>query len=390
MAEFEARIYRLTIEPHPNADALEIAKIGDYRSIVRKGQYTSGQLGVYIPEQAVLPSWLITALGLEGRLAGKAKNRVKAVKLRGVLSQGLVYPVKDAHVDGAMRPTDAGPGSTVTTYVEFDNGQIIGVGEGDVVTEFLGITKYEPVIPTSMSGEVRAAAGCTLKYDIENIKKYPDVLSSDEPVYVTEKLHGTWCCFGFHPDVEHPVVTSKGLSAQGLCFKFNETNAEKNLYVRTFNSLTDESGTLLGRAGELLSTMFEFERGIPFYILGEIYGPGVQDLHYGEKQAKFRAFDLFVGEPSSGDYVGSLDKERFFKELGIEQVPVLYRGPFDRSMIEELTNGKETVSGSSANVREGVVITPIVECTDNEIGRVILKSVSEDYLLRKGNTTEYN
>ena len=48
MAEFEAKVYRLKIEEHPNADALEIARVGDYRSIVRKGQYKTGDLGVYI------------------------------------------------------------------------------------------------------------------------------------------------------------------------------------------------------------------------------------------------------------------------------------------------------------------------------------------------------
>lgn len=46
MATFEAKVYRLTIEEHPNADALELAVVGDYRSIVRKGQFKTGDLGV--------------------------------------------------------------------------------------------------------------------------------------------------------------------------------------------------------------------------------------------------------------------------------------------------------------------------------------------------------
>ena len=66
MATFEAKVYKLKIEEHPNADALELAVVGDYRSIVRKGQFKTGDLGVYIPEAAVCPDWLIRELGLEG------------------------------------------------------------------------------------------------------------------------------------------------------------------------------------------------------------------------------------------------------------------------------------------------------------------------------------
>ena len=77
------------MKEHPNADALEIAQIEDYMSLVQKGVYHTGDLVVYLPEASVVPQDVIEELGLEGRLAGKTKNRVKAIKLRGVLSQGL-------------------------------------------------------------------------------------------------------------------------------------------------------------------------------------------------------------------------------------------------------------------------------------------------------------
>jgi len=101
MATFEVKVYKLKIEEHPDADSLELAVVGDYRSIVRKGSFKTGDLGIYIPEGAVLPDWLIEKMGLTGMLAGKDKNRVKAIKLRGVLSQGLVlaldeFPVMDS------------------------------------------------------------------------------------------------------------------------------------------------------------------------------------------------------------------------------------------------------------------------------------------------------
>lgn len=102
MATFEAKVYRLTIEEHPNADALELAVVGDYRSIVRKGQFKTGDLGVYIPTNAIVPEWLLKKLNLwddgkgKGKLAGSQGNRVKEVRLRGILSEGLIYPVEQS------------------------------------------------------------------------------------------------------------------------------------------------------------------------------------------------------------------------------------------------------------------------------------------------------
>ena len=55
MGAFECAVVRVSVETHPNADAIEIAKVGDYQSIVKKGQFNTGDLAVYIPEQAVVP-----------------------------------------------------------------------------------------------------------------------------------------------------------------------------------------------------------------------------------------------------------------------------------------------------------------------------------------------
>ena len=103
MSSFAVPIKRIrAIEPHPNADAIEFAVIDGYRSIVKKGEFQPGMLVAYIPEASVLPEWLLKHLGLwdeakgMGRLNGKAGNRVRAIKLRGALSQGICYPVAAA------------------------------------------------------------------------------------------------------------------------------------------------------------------------------------------------------------------------------------------------------------------------------------------------------
>src|SRR4051812_34923701 len=96
MSDFQVRIVRIrNIEPIPGADNIELAVIGDYRSVIQKGQFNKGDIGVYIPEASVLPDWLVEQLGLIGRLAGPDKNRVKAIKLRGCVSQGILMPIPE-------------------------------------------------------------------------------------------------------------------------------------------------------------------------------------------------------------------------------------------------------------------------------------------------------
>ena len=56
----------LTVHEHPNADALELAQVGLYRAVVAKGAFRSGEVALYIPEQAVLPDELIEAARIDG------------------------------------------------------------------------------------------------------------------------------------------------------------------------------------------------------------------------------------------------------------------------------------------------------------------------------------
>lgn len=78
MSTLRVTVEQLTIHEHPNADALELAQVGLYRAVVAKGVYRTGDLAVYVPEQAVLPTELVAELGLTGKLA----------KLRGQPGQG--------------------------------------------------------------------------------------------------------------------------------------------------------------------------------------------------------------------------------------------------------------------------------------------------------------
>lgn len=361
MSVFKVEVVKLHIAPHPDADVLELAQVGGYVAVVRKGEFRTGDLAVYIPEGAVVPTEILARLGLEGKLAGPQKNRVKAARLRGVLSQGLVGSFKALGIEAR---------------------------EGDDVAERLGITKYEPPIPVAMGGEVfNAGRELTLDFDVQAWKAYPDILQAGEEVVFTEKLHGTCTIVAIlpykdaHPEAfgerKNVLIFSKGLGAKGLAFKNNERNKD-NLYVRATRAL--------------VARIDEVQRDttgvvVPNFILGETFGPGVQDLTYGNGVG-FRVFAAAYGYRGDQRYQNWSFVEGSLKtHLNFETVPVLYCGPFSVAAMREHTDGK-TAMGAD-HIREGIVMVPAVERTDPRIGRVCLKSVSADYLTRK-NGTEYN
>ena len=359
MSTFSVTCHRIAVEPHPNADRLELAGIGGYRAIVLKDQFKTGDLVAYIPEASLVPAELIEQMGLTGRLAGPAHNRVKAIRLRGVTSQGLCLAAKPEWV------------------------------EGQDVTGELGVVKYEPPVPSGMKGHGIGRTDLALRYDIENIKAMPDVLQEGEKVIVTEKIHGTFCAFIW--DGETWLAGSKGLLAKGVVFD-NVPENDGNIYIQALRKVLDTLSSLQLWLGN--STTKE---PLTVWVLGELFGPGVQDLQYGQLQRKFRLFDMAyrpLASRNNADLHWAESATLTALEMfSIERVPVLYEGPYNCDMLKVLTDGWETVSGKTANVREGVVVRAVPDrfiarglpCE----GRVQLKSVSDDYLFRSGEQPEF-
>ena len=374
MSTFRVPVEVVTIEPHPNADALEIANIQGFQAIVKKGQFQSGQLIAYIPEAAIVPDELLESMGLKGVLHGPGKNRVKAIRLRGIVSQGLVYPVRDGWV------------------------------EGQDVAEELGITKWEPRPDVPDDGEPRprrtpqgnpnafsVGASRTIRYDIENYRAHAKrgILADGELVTYTEKIHGSWVCFALlpkgmaHAEYGDFIVTSKGLAKSGQALKPDVEGGRGNWYWRAAREFDIEARMRKVWGGTC---------DLPVFLVGEVFGEGVQDLTYGTPLT-FRAFDIYIGNPSPdispnemGEFCGHSTLETLLGLLELPRVPVLYYGPFSVESMRQYTRGTETVSGKGAHIREGIVVRPVNERTCPSVGRVIFKSVSEDYLLRKGGT----
>lgn len=366
---FDVTVQRLEVFPHPNADALEMAQVGLYRAVVPKGVYRTGDYALYIPEAAVLPDALIEELGLTGKLAGAQKDRVRAIRLRGELSQGIV-----------CRPDRI-------TRSNMIDGDWANAFAGDELIDWadeLGIHKYAPPVPVHLAGKVKAQTRLLPWGDIENIKKHPDMFTPGEWVYATEKVHGTCCLVTWDAVNMELLVSSKGMAKQGLCLEVDENNT----YWRA---------VLASGIGTVLSFLAESWDATRVAVFGEVYGAGIQDLAYGHKGdegPQFRVFDMAV-EEDGGVWWMPTRSIRVLLDSVAEQtctvpvptMPVLYEGPYDYDRIAEAATGA-TVVGDGVHIREGVVVRPEPERFDRQ-SRVIAKFINPDYLVRKGDTTEF-
>lgn len=167
MSEFSCPVIKVNnIRNHPNADALEIVDVFETPCIVRKGQLKLGDLAVYVPVEAVIPMTNPVFQGI-GIKSDKDKYRVKAVRLRGEYSEGLLVPVNGPYAD-----------------------------EGEDAAPTLGIVKYEePEAPTGgINGSVKSQQEKDLHwvphYGVESILKNRAAIPEGLDVVVTEKIHG--------------------------------------------------------------------------------------------------------------------------------------------------------------------------------------------------------
>ncbi len=397
MSKFEVLVEDVQeVIEHPNADRLSLVRINGFFVVTNKledgsPRYKVGDLVAYIPEGSVIPEWLLKEMDFWdhdkgiGRLNGSKGNRVKAMKLRGIVSQGVMYPLCGMDYTGA----DGQP-AHARKYIKGEDGFVHNAPLGSDVADILGVTKYEPPIPSSMSGDVFSHSYDLIhKFDIENAQRYQNVFSHNDIVNITEKLHGTFTGLIFTIEkredfleyftgngVVYCTAYSKGLGAKGLCFKATDENLEKNIYMRSLKQFLDS------RTYEQLEVLYEEVKCVgTFLILGETFGQGIQDLGYSTKP-KFLAFDTITA--------GTVDRYHVFKQtakdLGLDRVPLLYQGPYSGVDLESLRDGKSSIDGTT--LKEGIVIRDDLNEDTGFIGRKMLKMVSPDYLTRKGNVTE--
>lgn len=370
------------IKPHPNADRLEVAVVGGWEVVTGKDNYSVGDVVVHIQPDSMVPREQAQAWGVEQYLAFKKNSemgRVRAARLRSLTSYGFLVP----NDTGAELDAD--------------------------LAEHYGIEKYEPPPPpVGMSaGQMRSEHPLFHRYtDIQNLRNHRDRFCYGEPVVVTEKIHGTNSRVGWVRRIGIEYDEDGRNSGDGIHFRgWRDRNFE--LVVGTHKTQRDPEdcglyGLPLELHHDLLGRVFEWivdadpgdepqEQINSVIFFGEIYGAGVQDLHYGAKQEKgYRVFDISV----NGEYLPWSTLEFLAKQYGLPLVPTLTRGVFDFEQLVEEAQGDTTFEDS--HIREGVVVRPWQRelkwgkgSKDPNPKRMIFKLISDAYLLRKGGS-EYH
>lgn len=328
MSTFTCPLVRVgPVEKHANADSLGITMVGEYPVIVRLDGLREGDLAVYVPVDALCPPTGATAFLADEDRPNKS-IRVKAKRLRGVFSMGLLLPA----------PADLSP--------------LAEIGS-DFAASF-GITKWEEPEPTVLGGEDEKAPVFAPCFDVENWRQFSRMFADGEEVVVTEKIHGCNARFMVKDGALHVGSRTRWKKPDGL--------------------------SVWARVAERIGLREKLADAEGFCVYGEVYGQ-VQDLKYGLTGADFAAFDVLDWRTQR--YMDAPDAKAWCEARGIVFVPVIYAGPYSREAVVGLERGK-TVIGNGAHIREGVVIRAAKE--RDFAPRACLKLVSEDYLLRKGGT----
>lgn len=356
------------IQPHPNADKLEIAIIGGTQAIVLKDTFQVGDHAVWFPPNMLIPEHLGVSLGVGKYLKHctypgdvvKTPCRVAAARLRGTPSYGFLIAVGE---------------------VLFDTDALLPVGT-DVTAFFQGF-KYEPPVRGLNAGCMKGFCGDAAedhpefhKYtDIENFYRCPKAIRDGENVVITEKLHGTNARYGL-------IKTDADFQIMVGSHRRNLKPETASGHVPVYWRLLDE------KMIALLTDLADEKHSV--VLFGEIFGLGVQDMDYGTEEATFRAFDISV----NGRYLDYHDFYAACSKHGVAMVPKLGIVAFSKAALEKFTYGNTTLAEpdkvkAKFKGREGIVIKPTREQYSGITGgRLIVKSVSADYLDRKGGTDE--
>jgi RNA ligase (TIGR02306 family) len=337
------------LDPITGADAIVKAKVLGWSVVVKKSEVTVGKKVVYCEIDSLLPerpefeflraSSFKPAIdnGVEfQRLAG---FRIKTVKLRGQISQGICFPL-------SILP----PGTPDEI--------------GTDVTEILGITKFEVPLPAGMGGMVKGGfPGFLTKTDETRVQLLEATLEKNrgKPFIVTEKLDGT--SFSAYFRLGEFGVCSRNLELQ--------TSDPTSIHVRM--------ATVFNLREKLQS--FAAKHSFDIAVQGELIGPGIQGNKYALKGTELRVFSLV--NLQSGKWLDHEAHQGALRELDLTGVPVLETLTLNHTVPELVQHAIGMSLLNPKTHREGIVLRPPVEEHDDIIGgRLSFKAINPQFLLK--------
>lgn len=399
-SDFEVQVVQVgPISKHPNADTLDLVEVFGSTVIIKRGVFKTGDLAVYVPVDALVPTDRPEFAFLAKD--GKTFSRIKAAKLRGIFSMGLLVPVP------------------VVPNVKLD--------VGDDVSTHMGIIRYVSPDEARLEGhqqrtDAQRRARAVAKgpkmpvYGLDPLRKYHHALIPGEMVVVTEKVHGTNARYvsnggrlwvGTHK-------STRGCSRSRL-EEFWERMKLKLRHLLGFTHrahLVKDLGDVWWQVAEKYKLQERLAKRPDMVVFGEIYGRNADgkyvqteggrgfgyDTEGADPGLKLRVFDVY--DMKLGKYLDFLDMRDFVTHLNeetfgapdVETVPIL-RVDSSRLSVQWCPEVEQQVRKwadeghsllTTTHTGEGVVVKPLRERNDPRVGRVALKYAGEKYLLIRG------
>jgi RNA ligase (TIGR02306 family) len=325
------------IEPIEGADAIEVAVVDGWKVVVKKGEFAVDSLAVYIE----IDSWVSNDIapflskGKEPReYEGVKGERLRTVKLRGQISQGLLLPLNVVY---ELSPT---------TDVDI---------LGDDVTEALGIIKWERPMNAQLAGMARgnfpALVPKTDQERLQNLVKEFNGVFQEDTWSITEKLDGSSCTFYLDDEGTFHVCS------RNLDLKEDEANSFWKVARKFQIEDIMRRNSMLGMA-----------------IQGEMIGEGIQGNQY-KTQLDFYVYDMY--NVHTGQYLLPVQLKAACEKLGLKHVPILDENASIKDhTIQSLLQYAEGKSLLNGSVREGVVVK------SNTVHDRSFKCINNSWLLK--------
>ncbi|KAI3644423.1 hypothetical protein MP228_010587 [Amoeboaphelidium protococcarum] len=304
---------------------IECATVGGQKVVVKKGEFSQGSLAVFFEIDSWIPYELAPYLckGKELReFEGVKGERLRTVKLRGQLSQGLLIPCNQVLKDSEWHV-------------------------GDDVTDLLGIKKWERPVREYTGGDNNQ----------QPLKSFPSAIPKTD-----------------QERVQNIMQEIESARQVGIQFKITE-----KLEVAIVIQMSDpfwQTARNYGIEDKMRSTTSMGD----FAIQGELIGPKIQGNIYKLEASEFNVFDVYNIQDAS--YLRPADRRQLIQKMGLKHVPVICQtesiqnisADFDDLL--KFAEGKSVISKTGSCEREGIVFKQVD-------GDMTFKVISNRYLLKE-------
>jgi RNA ligase (TIGR02306 family) len=327
------------INPHFNADKLEVARVLGWLVVIKKDEVKVGDKIVYFEIDSILPEteW--------SEFLKEKKYRVKTIKLRGHISQGLILPLNI--IGGDVNPEN--------------------YSVGQDVTKVLGVKKF--LSESELATEFRLSSGKVIKvstFPSDLIEKSDEPRIQSEPHVIREFTGKAYCA----------TLKYDGTSATYLIDPENPEEfyiCSRNLR-REYVAVAEDPYSFIADKYQIREKLLE--ENCRYAIQGEIYGPKVAKNLLGVKDlmlAVFNAKDL-----KENRYLDYADLETLCKKLNLPMVQLIEKGDYFNYTVDQLKELSKGFYPDTKNVREGLVFRLSKDWHSS--GRKSFKIINDEFL----------